>query len=152
MKKQVFYVMMVVLVLILVGCTACENDPSSGSIDLTAERSLLCAPDGWVAQESTYDYLDDEGELCTVDELLIIESDSVSGNLMCHVKSGGNISDTGEVGGTEQEPTVTFYGNLGTYVIRITASNAEAPPDLTLTAIDDSSQIDKMYFSLIGGE
>ena len=152
MKKQVSYAMMMVLLLILVGCTACENNPSSGSVDLTTERSLLCAPDGWVAQESTYDYIDDEGELCTVDELLIIESDSNSGSLMCYVRSDGNVCDVGAIGGTEQEPVVTFYGNLGSYVIRITASNAEAPPDFTLTAIDETAQMEKMYFSLIGGE
>ncbi len=152
MKKHVFYAMMILLILILVGCTACDNDSSSGSVDLTTERGLLCSPEGWVAQESTYEYYDDDNDLCVVEALEFIPPEAKTDPIRCEVISQGDTGDIGIVDGTEEEPYVVFSYGLGSYAIRITASNVDAEPDLTLTAIDDDAHIDKMYFSLQGGD
>jgi hypothetical protein len=44
------------------------------------------------------------------------------------------------------------FDHFGDYSIRITANSEDPQPVLSLTALSDDAPIDKMYFSLSGGD
>lgn len=149
MKPHALMALLVLSILVLIGCTGCDSDPNgSTGIDLTGDRNLLCNPEGWSAQEDTYLINDRFGTPHAVDRLKIEEQDN--GLIACRLYDSNEFQlDIGNLEITEEHVVMTLQRS-GRYTVRITASNEEANPDLSLTSLEDEPSLGKMYFSLGG--
>ena len=150
MKTKAFCALIALSVLVLIGCTACDNDPTSGSIDLTEDRLLLCNPAGWDIQEHSDAYAVGPGEGVPVDHLMFIANTENPDIVACQANNGANVIDGGFIDFTGDIPIVTLSQG-GAYRLKITTNPDESNPVLSLKAADSTALVDEMYFSLGGG-
>lgn len=153
MKYYALIALLAVAVLVLIGCTGCDSNPGNTTVDLSTDRTLLCNELGWVAQEDDYVVRNWEGEKI-VDAFRIEDFTANNGTLQGALIDDDTTNyeiDKGTVTFENNEVTIDFQ-NYGPYTIRITANSEDPQPVLSLTALSDDAPIDKMYFSLSGGD
>ena len=150
MKRYALMALVVISIIVLMGCTGCDANPQGSSIDLTGDRTLLCNPLGWVAQEDTYEMLDFVKMPRTVHSVEMHTNEYV-GLIVCELlDSSGDQIQANYINEEEGPPFVDF--STGSFSIRITASDEGSQPTLTLKNLDPDADLATMYFSLAGGE
>lgn len=150
MNRYALMALLLISIIVLMGCTGCDADPQGSGIDLTGDRTLLCNPLGWVAQEDSYEMLDFFGIPRTVHSIELRDNQYV-GLIVCEVlDASGNEMQKEYV--NEEEGSLFVDFKSGSFSIRITASDEDSQPTLTLKHVDSDADMATMYFSLAGGE
>lgn len=141
MKHRALLALLIIMLLILIGCTGCDPDPTS--IDLTQERAILINPGGWIAQEG-YTVKDVSYYKITVKELY-------KNNIDNYVVSITDKTEKQNVSALIEYKTdeVVFLTEKEIYSLRITTEAEASNPVLTLTHTVGG---EKMYFSMGGTE
>jgi hypothetical protein len=154
MKYYALIALLAVAVLVLIGCTGCDSNPGNTTVDLSTDRALLCNELGWVAQEDDYDVKIWDGSVRSISSFKVICLTDINGQLLCGVGCEDELIiylDQGKLNFDGNSVTASF-DHFGDYSIRITANSEDPQPVLSLTALSDEAPIDKMYFSLSGGD
>lgn len=145
MKARVVLALVLLGFFVLIGCTGCDPQGGSTTVDLTRNAEILTNELGWEAQE-TYEFTDDDGnhlyDLCY---LLFI---TVNTDTFSVVYVDENMQGFGTVAFTVEDagPVIFDSPDIGCQEVRITASE-DSPPVLSLTDTDTGV---KRYFSMGG--
>lgn len=150
MKRYALMALLVISIIVLMGCTGCDADPQGSSIDLTGDRTLLCNPLGWVAQEDTYEMLDFAQRPRTVHSVEM-RNNEYAGLIVCELLDPLERQIHAKYINEEEGPPFVDFP-IGSFSIRITASDEDSQPTLTLKNLDPDADLATMYFSLGGGE
>ena len=151
MKNHALGALVALSVLIVIGCTACESDPSAATgLNISENLEILCCPTGWYAMEDTYSF-NDGYETYDLHRIIIQSSMADADSLTCFVRSPSDDTfDAGPVTCTDTLAVVSL-SQMGAYTLKITTRPDESDMVLSLTAADDGTVFDKLYFSLEGG-
>ncbi|MFA7018454.1 MAG: hypothetical protein WC239_05680 [Sphaerochaetaceae bacterium] len=139
MKNRALLALILIMVLVLIGCTGCDSDPKS--VDLTQTREILTNSEGWVAQE---EYVFETGE--EYYKILVTSLHPQNITVYNVVIMGSNEVPVDMARIEYTEAGVTFKSDVGSYSLRITSEADTSNPVLTLT----SASGEKMYFSMGG--
>ncbi|PKK87956.1 MAG: hypothetical protein CVV64_20835 [Candidatus Wallbacteria bacterium HGW-Wallbacteria-1] len=144
MQQRVLLALLLILFLVLIGCTGCDPN-QTGTIDLTRDASVLTTPLGWIPQDSYTIDAPPMGsfEIARLDVISLDNSDfSVN-----FYDAEDNTIEHGIF--TFEANSVVYQGYfLDDQTLLITATE-ETEPVLSLT---DRTTGEKMFFSMGGSE
>lgn len=138
MKGRLIGALVVITFLIVVGCTACDPEGVTTTLDLTREAGVLTAT-GWVADQ---EYKVANGDQ-VLEYLIFKTDDEILYSIIFENKEEGQLGTTTFKMPKEGAVTLTCP-ELGECTLKVTASEESLP---TLTITKEGGE--KMYFSMI---